>query len=256
MDGMRTRAGARLRTALLVAGLVAAGVVAAAPPAAAAIPVVGALERAEQAANGTITVSGWAFDGRSPATSIRVTVWVDGRFAHLLPANRPRPDIDRSRQVTGRHGYALRFAWHPGAHRIELRINSGRARIAVRGLRQASPGPRIVAFARTYVGISPYVDGGASPSGFDCSGYTLYVYRQARVAALPHNAEAQRHLMRIIPRSQVRPGDLIFYMAGGSAFHVAIYAGNGMQYAAATPQDGLRYQGIWSSDVQFGTDWH
>ena len=40
------------------------------------------------------------------------------------------------------------------------------------------------------------------------------------------------------------------------AYHVAIYAGHGYQYAAATPRDGVRYQAIWSRDVVFGTDWH
>jgi cell wall-associated NlpC family hydrolase len=62
--------------------------------------------------------------------------------------------------------------------------------------------------------------------------------------------------MRIIPASLARPGDLVFYLGGGGAYHVAIYAGGGMQYAAATPRDGIRYQHVWSSAVQYGTDWH
>jgi cell wall-associated NlpC family hydrolase len=112
-----------------------------------------------------------------------------------------------------------------------------------------SAGARIIATARRYLG-TPY--GGQ----FDCSGYTQVVYRQAGVANLIHNAEAQRNQMRLIPGSQARPGDLIFYMSGGSAYHVAIFAGGGMQYAANVPGGSVLLQGVWSTDVEFGTDWH
>lgn len=129
------------------------------------------------------------------------------------------------------------------------------------GPASAAPGPgaRIVAIAKRYVGHARYVEGGASPRhGFDCSGYTMYAYAKAKVRRLPHNAEAQRRLhgMRRIARAKARPGDLIFYLSGGYAYHVAIYAGHGMQYAAATPRDGIRYQHIWSRHVEFRTTWH
>jgi cell wall-associated NlpC family hydrolase len=124
---------------------------------------------------------------------------------------------------------------------------------------RAASGARIVAVAKRYVGKARYREGGASPRrGFDCSGYTQYAYRIAKVAKLPHNAEAQRHgphMHRISARA-ARPGDLVFYMSGGRAFHVAIYAGHHKQYAAATTTDGIRYQNVWSSNVQYRTDWH
>jgi cell wall-associated NlpC family hydrolase len=112
-----------------------------------------------------------------------------------------------------------------------------------------SAGARILGIARSYLG-TPY--GGQ----FDCSGYTQLVYRRAGVANLVHNAEAQRKQVRIVPGSQARPGDLIFYMSGGSAYHVAIFAGRGMQYAANVPGGSVVYQGVWSNDIVFGTDWH
>jgi cell wall-associated NlpC family hydrolase len=121
------------------------------------------------------------------------------------------------------------------------------------------PGARIVAIAKRYVGKVRYRNGGETPrQGFDCSGYTKYVYAKAHVATLPHNTETQRHArgMRHISARRARPGDLIFYLSGGSAYHVAIYAGHHMQYAAATPKDGIRYQPIYSSDVVYATDWH
>ena len=122
-----------------------------------------------------------------------------------------------------------------------------------------TPGARIVAVAKRYVGKVRYREGGSSPKqGFDCSGYTAYVFSTAKVASLPHNAEGQRRMrgMRRESAAAARPGDLVFYLSGGQASHVAIYAGNHMQYAAATPRDGLRYQKIWSNQVEYRTDWH
>ena len=122
-----------------------------------------------------------------------------------------------------------------------------------------TPGQRIVAIAKRYVGKARYRAGGNSPKhGFDCSGYTQYAYTRAGVAQLPHSAQAQRHakhMHRIAP-SHARPGDLVFYLSGARAYHVAIYAGHHMQYSAATPRDGIRHQRIWSSHVEYRTDWH
>jgi cell wall-associated NlpC family hydrolase len=122
-----------------------------------------------------------------------------------------------------------------------------------------SAGTRIVQIAKRYVHHARYVYGGASPRrGFDCSGYVKYVYKKAHVARLPHNAQAQRHArhMHQVSRRHARPGDLVFYLSGHHAYHVAIYAGHGRQYSAATPRDGIRYQKIWSRHVEFRTDWH
>lgn len=120
------------------------------------------------------------------------------------------------------------------------------------------PGRRIIRIARRLVG-DRYRSGGTSPkTGFDCSGFTKYVYARAHVARLPHNAERQRrmrHMRRVTP-GQARPGDLVFYMARGHAFHVAIYAGHHKEYAATTTSGGVRHQIVWSKRVQYRTIWH
>lgn len=79
----------------------------------------------------------------------------------------------------------------------------------------------VVNIARTLLGI-PYVYGGTSPSGFDCSGFTQYVFRKAGVS-IPRTASAQQRAAT--PVSNPRPGDLVFY--GSPAWHVGIYTGNG-----------------------------
>jgi len=82
----------------------------------------------------------------------------------------------------------------------------------------------VVAFAASFVGKVPYVWGGSSPAGFDCSGFTMYVYSNFGVS-LPHNAAAQQSCTTPVPSGQEQPGDLVFF--GSPAYHVGIYAGGG-----------------------------
>ena len=80
----------------------------------------------------------------------------------------------------------------------------------------------VVGIAMQYLGI-PYVYGGASPSGFDCSGFVMYVFGQVGVS-LPHNAAAQYGYGMPVARDQLQPGDLVFFNGLG---HVGIYVGGG-----------------------------
>ena len=80
----------------------------------------------------------------------------------------------------------------------------------------------VVGIAMQYLG-TPYVYGGASPSGFDCSGFVMYVFNQIGVS-LPHNAAAQYGYGMPVSRDQLQPGDLVFFNGLG---HVGIYIGGG-----------------------------
>jgi|SRR5690554_2612390 cell wall-associated NlpC family hydrolase len=73
-----------------------------------------------------------------------------------------------------------------------------------------------------------YRYGGTSPdTGFDCSGFVRYVFREAANISLPHNARAISQIGEIISRQQLEPGDLVFYNTMRSAFsHVGIYLGD------------------------------
>ena len=87
----------------------------------------------------------------------------------------------------------------------------------------------VLGVAAQYSGIM-YRYGGTTPAGFDCSGYTSYVYRQVGVS-LPRTAEGQRQATTRVSNPQ--PGDLVFF--GSPAYHVGIYAGNGMMYDSGKP---------------------
>jgi cell wall-associated NlpC family hydrolase len=80
----------------------------------------------------------------------------------------------------------------------------------------------VVGIAMQYLGV-PYVWGGASPSGFDCSGLVMYVFSQVGIS-LPHSSYAQYGYGTAVSMSQLQPGDLVFFDGLG---HVGIYVGGG-----------------------------
>ena len=82
--------------------------------------------------------------------------------------------------------------------------------------------PQAAQIVLQYLGV-PYVWGGSSPSGFDCSGLVMYVYAQLGIS-LPHYTVAQWNATLPISSSQMEPGDLVFFYGLG---HVGIYIGNG-----------------------------
>jgi cell wall-associated NlpC family hydrolase len=111
-------------------------------------------------------------------------------------------------------------------------------------------GSSVLAVAARYVG-TPYVYGGTSPHGFDCSGYVGYVYRQLGVS-LPRTANQQMGATKRISRSQARAGDLVFFVSASRAYHVGIYAGNGMMYDAPHTGSSVGKHKIWDAAAVFG----
>ena len=88
-------------------------------------------------------------------------------------------------------------------------------------------GEQIVQMAMQYMGVR-YRSGGSSPNGFDCSGFTMYLYGQLGYS-LPHSATSQyKNCGTYIAKSDLQPGDLVFFSDSSHAIgHVAIYIGNG-----------------------------
>lgn len=108
----------------------------------------------------------------------------------------------------------------------------------------AVSGNAVLDIAGRYVGV-PYVYGGGSPSGFDCSGFTQYVYAQVGIN-LPRGSGAQRNAGTVVSRADAKPGDLIW-----TPGHVAIYAGGNSQIDAPRPGKTIQYRAIWQSNPTF-----
>jgi len=84
----------------------------------------------------------------------------------------------------------------------------------------------VVAYASNFLG-TPYKWGGTTPSGFDCSGFTQYVYKHFGIS-LGRATYNQINDGYAVSRDELKPGDLVFYGTGGSPSHMGIYVGNGM----------------------------
>jgi cell wall-associated NlpC family hydrolase len=113
--------------------------------------------------------------------------------------------------------------------------------------RQAGLGAKALALVATYAG-KPYLWGAAGPNAFDCSGLTMYVYKQLGVL-LQRSANDQYLTTLHVPYSQAQPGDLIFfYDTTGYVYHVGMYAGNGMMWDAPHSGAVVRYENVWYPD--------
>ena len=101
----------------------------------------------------------------------------------------------------------------------------------------------VVGIAMQYLGV-PYVWGGASPSGFDCSGLVMYVYAQVGVS-LPHNAAMQYNSVGVfVSRDQLQAGDLVFFDGLG---HMGMYIGGGQFIHAPHTGDVVKISSLYDS---------
>jgi len=105
----------------------------------------------------------------------------------------------------------------------------------------------VIGIAASLAG-TPYVYGGDSTSGFDCSGFTQYVFARAGISSLPRTAEEQRQATTRVSAPAV--GDLVFF--GAPAYHVGIYAGNGMMWDSPHTGMSVGLRSIFSSSASYG----
>ena len=104
---------------------------------------------------------------------------------------------------------------------------------------------RVISNSLTYQGV-PYVFGGNTPGGFDCSGFTRYVFAQAGIN-LPRMADDQYYAGRQVSQDNLQPGDLVYFTTYTSGIsHVGIYLGDG-NFISATSSAGVAVRSIHDS---------
>ena len=101
--------------------------------------------------------------------------------------------------------------------------------------------------AMNFLGVRYKLGGNTAETGFDCSGFTRYVYKLAG-KNIPRTSAAQRYAGKTVSRAKAQPGDLVWF----SDFrHVAIYAGNGYIIDAPKPGKKVAKRKLWTSHVRY-----
>ncbi len=116
--------------------------------------------------------------------------------------------------------------------------------VASAAVPQSVAGNAVLEVAARYVG-TPYVSGGTTPDGFDCSGFVSYVYAQLGID-LPRTSSAIKGAGTVVSAADAQPGDLIW-----SPGHIAIYAGGNQQIDAPRPGKTVQFRSIWQSNPVF-----
>ena len=173
---------------------------------------------------------------------VPLTGWYGSATRAAVAKFQRKVQLPRSGVMTQRTWNSLRYAAKYGL----LHGGTG-ARTSTNSTFRA----RVLAEAAKLRG-TPYRWGGTTPRGFDCSGYTGYVYRKSG-KSLPRTSRAQYSATRHLSRAGAKPGDLVFFKSGsGSVYHVGIYAGGNMLWQASRPGRPVAKSKIWSSRVAFG----
>lgn len=231
--------------------VIAASMPATAAPAAAAAPVsVAAPSVAAVGQLGRVSLAGVK---KSKLKKVRGTV------TKRTAVKRKKATVKRKRYSTKRKYTRTSRTYRRTAVRRVNRTYTRASRTAVRRTvarkvvkKAANPAPRAVAgggVLRTAASLSGiyYRWGGTTTSGFDCSGFTSYVFR-ANGKSLPRTAAAQQRATRRV--SSPQPGDLVFF--GSPAYHVGIYAGGGMMYDSPRTGRTTGLHKVWSAKVSYG----
>ena len=111
----------------------------------------------------------------------------------------------------------------------------------------------LIGYAKKFLGV-PYVWGGTSPTGFDCSGFVQYVYGHMGVD-LPRISADQARAGKRIDIGSLRPGDLVAWdnsSRNNGADHIAIYIGNGLIIEAPRPGRSVQISHLYDTSVAWG----
>jgi cell wall-associated NlpC family hydrolase len=128
-----------------------------------------------------------------------------------------------------------------------LVLHSAVAAKSVKAAAAKAVGTRVVTEAAKHKG-KRYLYGAVGPKRFDCSGYTLYVYKKTTGRKLPHKANLQQRYGKAVSKANAKPGDLIVIRSGSRGTHAGIYAGGGKMWSSPRSGKTVSKQKIWSNN--------
>jgi cell wall-associated NlpC family hydrolase len=108
-------------------------------------------------------------------------------------------------------------------------------------------GAKVIHEAAKHKG-KPYRYGASGPKAFDCSGYTMYVYRKAAGKKLPHKANSQQKYGKGVAKSSKKVGDLIIFRNGSYGYHAGIYAGGGYMWNSPNSNSKVKKQKLFNNN--------
>ena len=138
----------------------------------------------------------------------------------------------------GKTGYISADYLSTGSNGTAITPSNTAASVSISAKRQS-----VLNYAAQFLGV-PYVYGGSTPSGFDCSGFTSYVFKNT-VGSIPRVAQAQYDATTRVSRDNLLPGDLVFFGSSTSSIsHVGIYVGNNQFIHAPSTGDVVKYSSL------------
>lgn len=200
------------------------------------------------AALGTGVVTGSVVNVRSqPATSGAVLLQLkQGDAAEITGAQGGWYKI----RIDSKTGFISPDYFKPAKVTLTSRSGSNEAgeTAAVASASSETSAQDVIAYAKNYLGVR-YVYGGSSPKGFDCSGFTVYVFKHFGIS-LSRTATGQYQYGSSVSKSELKPGDLVFFKNSGSSKaigHVGIYVGGGSFIHASSPGDVVKITSLSES---------
>ena len=185
-------------------------------------------------------------------TSAFLAVSLAGAGAKADPSASPTPNPHSSAQQSSVATYLETRATQVAASRARRVVSLTKSiSLTKHAIAHAHVnGVKVIKIAARYKGV-PYRAGGTTPRGFDCSGFTQFVFNKIGIT-LPRVAQDQLKWTTPISAKNARPGDLVFYMSGNYAYHVSIYAGNGMIWHSPRTGEHVEKVNIGSHKVKYG----
>ncbi|UVI35434.1 C40 family peptidase [Brevibacterium spongiae] len=195
--------------------------------------------------NQTVTIGDESKDKKSEKKTDSFGVESEAITAEAAPKPEPKPEPEPTESATAASTGGSSDSEDANSGSSDSDKSDSKDSGSDAGSIDGSKAEQVLGWAAKGVG-TPYVMGGTSQSGWDCSGFTSWVYSHVGVD-LPRTSGAQKGAGQVVSQSEAKPGDLIWRPG-----HIGIYAGGGQMYDAGSPGSGTSKRSYsWMGNVTF-----